>query len=58
MFLVFVNETVFSVRYEAKGRNAQRSILNIGAQSLANVPTCDIDFVNLLLNVKGGYSDL
>jgi hypothetical protein len=52
MLVVFVNGTVFSVRYEANGRNMQRRILNIPALSIANVPICDIDFVNLLLNAK------
>jgi hypothetical protein len=43
---------VFSVRYEANGRNVQRSILNIRARPVVKVPICEIDFVNLLLNVN------
>jgi len=58
MLLVFVTETVFSVRYEANGRNVQRSILNIQTRSVANVPICDIYVVNLLITVKISYSDL
>jgi hypothetical protein len=50
--MVFVNETLFSVRNDANGRNIQRSILNIRARPVVNVPIYDIDFVNLLLNVK------